>query len=44
MQTVRVAKSLLPEEARPAIQQCIGGANYTRQVGAAVSLARHEIK
>ncbi|GMH34423.1 hypothetical protein BSKO_02257 [Bryopsis sp. KO-2023] len=32
MQIVRVAKSLLPEEAHPAIHQCIGGANYARQV------------
>lgn len=33
MQIVRVAKSLLPVEARQAVHQAIGGANYSRQVG-----------
>ena len=32
MQIVRVAQSLLPEDARGAVQQCIGGANPHRQV------------
>lgn len=31
MQIVRVAQSLLPESARRAVQQCIGGANIWRQ-------------
>ena len=34
MQIVRVAQSLLPEDARGAVQQCIGGANPHRQVSA----------
>lgn len=32
MQIVRVAQSLLPEDAKGAVQQCIGGANPHRQV------------
>ena len=32
MQIVRVAQSLLPDDARGAVQQCIGGANPHRQV------------
>ena len=32
MQIVRVAQSLLPEEARATVQQAIGGANPARQV------------
>ena len=32
MQIVRVAKGLLPDNARATIQQCIGGANPNRQV------------
>jgi superfamily II DNA/RNA helicase len=31
MQIVRVAQSLLPADARKAVQQCIGGANFLRQ-------------
>ena len=31
MQIVRVAESILPESARKAVQQCIGGANMLRQ-------------
>lgn len=31
MQTVRVAQSLLPEQSRKLVQQCIGGANPWRQ-------------
>lgn len=32
IQIVRVAQGLLPHEARATIQQCIGGANFNRQV------------
>ena len=32
MQIVRVAQALLPDDARGAVQQCIGGANPHRQV------------
>jgi superfamily II DNA/RNA helicase len=31
MQIVRIAQSLLPADARKAVQQCIGGANFLRQ-------------
>lgn len=34
MQTMRVAQQLLPKEAWPLVQQCIGGANGKRQVEA----------
>eukprot|EP00877_Chromochloris_zofingiensis_P005959 jgi/Chrzof1/1616/Cz10g14210.t1 len=34
MQIVRVAQGLLPDEARSAVQQCIGGANILRQMDA----------
>lgn len=34
MQTVRVAQQLLPQEAWPLVQQCIGGANGRYQVDA----------
>ena len=39
MQIMRVAQNLLPEPARPAVQQCIGGANPKRQQEA---LAKHK--
>ena len=45
MQIVRVAQSLLPEDAKGAVQQCIGGANPHRQVcGADLSGSRYGLR